>query len=152
MKISNSGRSSALLSTHEEKVLSALQNLPSQYKVVSSPRLKFPTEQVSYEPDFVVQREDGSRLVVEVKSQHSLSMNNLSQLTRISALIRKEGQGFVVMVFGPTEEWSPTWKLDEFNELHVRTVMNKEDIVRQTLQEFNELPPLSTATHSINDR
>jgi hypothetical protein len=133
-------RSRSPLTFHEERVLDALQYLPAEFEVEVGKRLQFREEEISYEPDFIVRRQDGRQVVLEVKSAQSLSMSNLSRLTRISHLIQQTGKGFLVIVLGPEFERSSIQDLNEFHGLHVRTVGTDREILSATLGEFEHLP------------
>jgi hypothetical protein len=90
-----------VLTKAEQEVLNALRDLPSGFVVQMQPeRLNFEKNGVpyTYEPDFVVTGPDGRRLIVEVKSPHSLSLSNMASLSAISQHAEKAGEEFLVVV------------------------------------------------------
>ncbi len=127
------------LGFYEEKVLEAFKELPTQFTIEANARLPLPGGEINYEPDFVIQRHDGQQLLVEVKSVQSLSISNLSRLTRISELIRKAGKGFVVLALDPGFGRPAKRNIEAFKKLHIHNVKTNSEIVDATLEEFKEL-------------
>ena len=85
----------------EQDVLHELRQLPSGFQLIEQPQpVRFEEEGVSYryEPDFIVSSPDGRRMIVEVKSHHSLSMANMATLAAISEHTRKVGDKFLLLV------------------------------------------------------
>lgn len=85
----------------EQDVYVALQELPSEYTVIAHPEaMRFERQGVpyGYEPDFMVVSPEGRKLIVEVKSHHSLSLANLARFSAIAKEAQAEGAGFVVVV------------------------------------------------------
>lgn len=93
-------RSAHVLTTSESWVLSALKGLPAEYEVQVNPR-GLPDQYLSalrYEPDFVVIRPDGRKLIIEVKSPLSLSMSNMARLAHIGRAAQMHNDRFLVLV------------------------------------------------------
>ena len=136
-----SDRPRSPLSLAEEKVLLALETLPPEYEVTRGTRLQFRSGQVedfpvSYEPDFEVCGPGGYRVVVEVKSDPSLSLVNLSRFVRINELIRAAGNGFLLLVWGGDRLGTRATTMPEFGALHIRPVKTESDVVQAVRNEF----------------
>lgn len=121
-----------VLTIAEQQVLDALRKLPSGFVVQLQPeRLKFEKNGVpyTYEPDFVVTGPDGRRLIVEVKSPHSLSLSNMASLSAISQHAENTGEEFLVVV--------PNSRLAQLSNTMMEDFKNLKFLSVLILQVFN---------------
>lgn len=130
-------KATGLYSELEEEVLSAMRGLPSGYDVHTRPEA-FTYEAggapYRYEPNMEVCGPDGRRLIVEVKSRHSLSLSNMAKLTAIQHRAESDGAQFLVIVPDAVE---PVNKSTIFNELHIAYSQGTATVVPAILDALN---------------
>lgn len=133
-------RPARVLSLLEQEVLQALDDLPPGYQIAARPeQIRFENDgfPYCYQPDLVIDASDGRRLIVEVKSHHSLSLSNMAKLAAIKRHARTIGLDFMVLV--PDAKSSPQDKLaKEFDDLRIAFVHGQSNIVPTVLKAFND--------------
>jgi hypothetical protein len=132
----------SLLSRSEELIFRALHQLPADFHVSSGERLQVPPSEarssgLTYLPDFVIKKEDGQQVVVEVKSAQSLTMVNLSRFLAIDKQLREDGQKFVLLVPDAKTGQAATNQTQDFQDLHIYSVSNDSEVINAVLSEFN---------------
>lgn len=141
MSIEEFEKTTRLYSDLEEEVLSAMRGLPAGYDIHTRPAA-FTYEAggtpYRYEPNMEVYGPGGRRLIVEVKSRHSLSLSNMAKLTAIQH--RAEGDGAQFLVIVP-DAVQPVNKSTIFNDLHVAYSRGTATVVPAILAAFNSPPP-----------
>lgn len=139
MSIQNAEKPTRLFNKLEEEVFAALRGLPPGYDVLPNPEeVKFDAEGISYryEPDIVVSDPAGRRLIVEVKSHHSLSLSNMAKLAAIQRRIKSEGMEFLVIV-ADAQSIQPANKMREFGDLHLSYSHGPTNVVPAVLGALN---------------
>jgi len=102
MNDGNKYSSSKVMKPVESDILKALKQLETRgYDVrsqVGQLDIEFGGAAKWYEPDFIVVSPDGKRLIVEVKSQRSLSLENIAKLMVIARQAKAAGDRLLVFV------------------------------------------------------
>lgn len=132
------------MNLHERYVFDALQRLPQNYLVSSESRfIRFEDGNKNifkYEPDFEIKSEDGHVLMIEVKSEHSMSLSNMVRFVEIDKAIRKNpATGFMVLVWGAQHPSSKFVARPEFKHLHISHVKDSRSVVQAIENGFAEL-------------
>ena len=149
MSTEKAERPTRLFNKLEEEVFAALRGLPPRYEVTRNPeQFKFEADGIYYyEPDMVVSGPDGRRLVVEVKSHHSLSLSNMAKLAAIQRRTKNEGMEFLVVVPDALST-QPANGLREFGDLHISYSQGSANVVPAVL---NALNGMSTGAYADRD-
>lgn len=133
-----------LMNHYENYVFEALNQLPSTYRVASERRmirLEGNLENgLRYEADFEVESGDGRRLLIEVKSEHSMSLSNMVRFVEIDKAIRKNPEnGFLILVWGAQHPTSKFVTRPEFKHLHILHASNPSTVIQAIEKEFSAL-------------
>jgi hypothetical protein len=105
--------------------------LPSGYDVHTTPEaFTFEASGISYryEPYMVVIGHDGRRLIVEVKSRHSLSLSNIAKLAAVQRRAESDGAQFLVIV-PDAISIQPANESKEFVDLHIAYSQGTANVV-----------------------
>lgn len=135
-----------LFNKTEQSVLDALRQLPSGYVVKDHPeQLNFDMDNVtySYEPDFVIADPEGRRLIIEVKSNQSLSLANMATLAAISRHATHQDMSFLVLVADASPTRVANQTLSQFDNLHISYINRPSDAIpaiRAALRQDSDLP------------
>ncbi|WP_143136744.1 hypothetical protein [Burkholderia ubonensis] len=131
------------MSLYEKLVLDALSGLPSTYRVTMERRGINSNEEESgvrfrYEPDFEVTSSSGQRLLIDVKSEHSMSLPNMVRFSVIDKIIRQEPNNrLLILVWGTSRPTSRFSSRPEFEQLHIRYATNELEVRRAVEKEFS---------------
>jgi hypothetical protein len=129
------------MSDTEHHVIVTLTQLFPTYSVVPEHRLiKFEDQfknVFTYQPDFEIQTGDGRLLMIEVKSEHSLSLPNMIRFVEINKAIRKNpANGFMILVVGTQHSSSKFVERPEFKELrifHTKDLSNVRQVIENEI-------------------
>lgn len=93
-----------------------------------------------YSPDFEIVDGAGARLLIEVKSSHSMSLANMLKFSEINSYLREEPKTrFLVLAWG--EEWSKSrlMEMPAFEGLRLEYVKQASDVLRAVEDEFRTM-------------
>ena len=132
------------MSASESFVFEALKQLPATYGIASARRLiRFEDEfnnVFKYESDFEVKSDDGFFLMIEVKSERSMSLSNMVRFVEIDKAIRKNpNTGFMILVWGAEHPSSKFLTRPEFQHLHIYHAKDPSQVVQAINKEFAAL-------------
>ena len=136
-------RSALPMSLYEKFVLDALADLPLGYNVtMETRRISYSEEEsgsrVRYEPDFEVTNYSGQRLIIEVKSEHAMSLPNMVRFAEIDKIVRQEHNcRFLILIWGASRPTSRFASRPEFKQLHIRYARNELEARRAVEEEFS---------------
>ncbi len=129
------------MSASESFVLEALTLLPQTYHVANQRRsIRFKDKfenSFRYEADFEVKSTDGRLLLIEVKSERSMSLSNMVRFVEIDKAIRNNpATGFMILVWGSEHPSSKFEERPEFNHLHIFHTNKPSHVVQAIEMEF----------------
>ncbi|WP_141543021.1 hypothetical protein [Pseudomonas poae] len=133
MKKFLSGRTESF-SVLESEVDGALKHLPAYFSVEkpvnSLQHIKGRSGEIfNYKPDFEVTDKKGHKFLIEVKSENSMSLQNMVRFLEIDKMVRQEpNTGFLILVWARDTLRARYGSMDEFRQLNIYHVQNSSEI------------------------
>ena len=83
---------------------------------------------------------DGRRLLIEVKSEHAMSLSNMVRFIEIDKAIRKNPEnGFLILVWDAQQPTSKFVTRPEFKHLHILHSSSPSIVIKTIEKEFSGL-------------
>ncbi|MCU7247438.1 hypothetical protein [Pseudomonas koreensis] len=136
-------RNSEYFSTLENEVYRALQHLPPLFRVSHNTN---PVQHVgghsgepfSYRPDFEVRDDHDYRLLIELKSEHAMSLQNMVKLKEIDNTIRhKQKSALLILVWTRDISRARYSSMPEFEALNIVPFQYSSDIESIIINAFD---------------